>query len=322
MPHLFLPFFASSQDCEGLFRLFRSLGTVFHTTVNFNVLEFLHKARRVAAVSQVEKLIDPKFFSFDKKQKKPSFVPKTLPSDEKLYGLIISALAQARIDHDSLGNNSDYDAPGLAITAAVEKLQRKPENRKKTGAIGDEAIHDDSGAEELAAFCDDAFDESLFRNAPKDDFNAPDAPRGFINVASTSGPKVMRKSTALWSLTKPTQHLSQDRQRRFIEARKKKKIKTNEIGVGQFIRVKHGIRRLVAQVLGFVALTGKKETLTITSCPVLPPKDSGKREIGLVLNFFSVNTEKQLTFQQSCKQPIDISNYIAHLKPSEIIFKC
>lgn len=70
MPQLFLPHLASSQDCESIFRLFRSLGTCFFTSVNFNVQELLHKARRVIAISHCQDTIDPKFFRFQSKGKK------------------------------------------------------------------------------------------------------------------------------------------------------------------------------------------------------------------------------------------------------------
>lgn len=316
MPHLFLPFLASSQDCEGLFRLFRALGTTFHTTVNFNVLELLHKARRVAAVIQFEDLIDPKFFKFEKKQKAEPFVPKMLPTDEKLYGLIMSSLEQARLDQQSLGNASEYEAPLLALIAATDTLkQKKVKRRKVTQVVPD--INED---EEMLAFADAAFDETMITSALKDNPNASEAPPGFINTISASGPKVLRKPTVLWSLTDQTEHVSQDRQRRFIENRKKKNAATNDVVIGQFVKLKLRNKRVVGQVLGFVALTGKKETLRITSCPVVAPKTSGKRGIGLLVNLFSVNSKKQLSFESSHKDPIDISNYVAHLNPSELIF--
>lgn len=318
MPQLFLPYLASSQDCESFFRLFRALGTTFNTVINFNILELLHKARRVMAITHLEQHIDPEFFKFAKRAKAPPLIPNGLPTDARLFGLIDAAYQQARQDADTLGITYQDETPKLALASAVKLAKEK---RVAFAYVEtDNEVEDFPEIDSLTQqeIRDIIFNPELCTNKPEDAQQAPNAPKGFLNIEWANGYKMIRKSTLLWSVTKPKKHLCQDRLQRFIEptTNKAKRLEQAEIELGTFVKLRVKENVIIAQVVGFSDLTTKNE-LPFTSCPIKAPKGSSKRGIGLLVNSFTIDRERKLVFGSSHNEPINIKHYISHLEPSE-----
>lgn len=146
----------------------------------------------------------------------------------------------------------------------------------------------------------------------KEDLEAPPARKGFINILSAVDTTVMLKSTALWSLTKFTVRVSQDRLKRFISDRRAQSADGSHVTVCEFIKVRINKRVEIAQIIGFKSLTGTKQELPFLTCPIEPPKGCKKRGIGLLLNIFAIDRENRLVFDESHAAPVDIKNFVAH----------
>lgn len=112
-PELFLPFLANSQVCEELFRHFRSMSSTDYTTINFDILELLHRVRRTEKIEEIKNKIDISVHNFEtgslkkRKKEKDDFVPTTLPSNETIKSLVDRALQEVLHDLDPLGINCD-----------------------------------------------------------------------------------------------------------------------------------------------------------------------------------------------------------------------
>lgn len=211
----------------------------------------------------------------------------------------------------SLSVDSAFDAPELALLEAVEKLARRqslvdPEESE------DECVAYDEVAVEKEAFRDGAINFIYRAGDLVEDVDAPPARQGFINIKSAAGPVVTLKSTALWSLTKKDLHVCQDRRRRFFSERQAQASDKTHITVCEFVKIKVDGRTEIAQVVGFVALTGTKRELSIMSCPIEPPKDFKARGTGLILNIYAVGEDGKLVFHSAHPRPVNIKNFVEH----------
>ena len=60
-PDLFVPPLFSSQTCEKFYRTARSMTTTFVTMVNFNMLQFLQRLRRIELLTHVAAVLGEEF---------------------------------------------------------------------------------------------------------------------------------------------------------------------------------------------------------------------------------------------------------------------
>lgn len=167
---------------------------------------------------------------------------------------------------------------------------------------------------------DDGFTVDMIGQDFTEDFSPPTPAKGFFKTIRGALVSFVRKSTVLWSIyqsnTQPT-----DRLRRFVTENKpltRSQAKKDQIAIGNYIKMNIDGQPTIVQVLGFKYLTGRHEELAITSCPIIAPKNSSKRGIGLLINLFEQSGDGKLHFKGNHPIAVDIKNFISHISPNEL----
>lgn len=100
--HLFLPCLFSSQPCECFFRHARSMTSTQSTVINFTMLDFIYKAKRIQLQEELKcKLKNDFVFPREKVHDKSRSI--TLPSDKIICQIITIAKEDAKKDLNDLG---------------------------------------------------------------------------------------------------------------------------------------------------------------------------------------------------------------------------
>lgn len=97
MPELFLVNIASSQECELMFRSFRSMTTTNYTQINFTIFEMLFKMRRMMKIAEISCV------EMKKENLTSAFVPQSLPTNSEIKILVDEGYEEALNDLIELG---------------------------------------------------------------------------------------------------------------------------------------------------------------------------------------------------------------------------
>lgn len=186
---------------------------------------------------------------------------------------------------------------------------------KKTNQLVDEE-DDDIFDEEVLE--DDALTSEMLELPFVEDFSPPDPPKGFFKVIRGHVSTLIRKSTVLWAMFTSTSRVSTDRLKRFIEEKKAYSRKDDRISVGNYIKIKMDKKIMIGQVLGFKFLSGRREECPMTSCPIVAPKESSKRGIGLMLNLYEINKSGKMKLREALKSSVDIKQFVCHISPNDL----
>lgn len=139
--------------------------------------------------------------------------------------------------------------PRLAISTLKEKPMKLEEPVDEETDLED--IQDD-------ILDDDGFSPDLLGTPLVEEIEPSNPPKGFFKIISAGESKLLRKSTALWTMCKTFSKVSTDRLRRFIEEKKSTRPNANHITLGNYIKIKINGTTEIAQVLGFKYLTVEK----------------------------------------------------------------
>lgn len=116
----FTPWNFGSQPCEAFFRKSRSLTSTNHTAVNFSVLDFLHRCKRIDLLSEVPAKLKSNYsFTAPKRVMKQQsvFVPfERFPTD----GEILDAVDHGRRAAWEMAVNLKMDMPAYAANAFID----------------------------------------------------------------------------------------------------------------------------------------------------------------------------------------------------------
>lgn len=185
--HLYIPTMFNSQPCEETFRVFRSMGTMNYTKINFTLLELFHLVGRVELQNDLVHIkLASQNISFPRnKISKTKLNQFKLPSDAEITKIIRDAKEMAIKDATKFGMK----------TNDIEECEI---NCTPQAAPGD--IESD--------------DEDI------DTSHTQDPPNPLIEIMLENGTKkTIRKSHFLWTLTDSRQHLSNDRLKRVQETK-------------------------------------------------------------------------------------------------------
>lgn len=118
----FIPWVFSSQSCESFFRCMRSMTSTFSTVVNFNVLEILHRLRRIDIQGDIACHLGKKGYEF--KSKHNGYIASekmgkvfTMPSNGEIFDEIRKAKSDAVRDCELFGIVQGNDEIPIQLTA-------------------------------------------------------------------------------------------------------------------------------------------------------------------------------------------------------------
>lgn len=166
-PHLFLPWLFASQGCEEFFRSARSMTSTHSTVVNFSVLEFQHRIKRIDFLNESKCKLNSDFVftrskrvALDDQSDNASISPHILPEDIDI-DFAISAAKQEAVDLAiRLGMLSKRNAKIPPMELPKVTLQRKANSNDCEEEIIFEEIENEEEDGELVECGDESCDES------------------------------------------------------------------------------------------------------------------------------------------------------------------
>lgn len=201
----FLPTIFNSQSCEGFFRQVRSMGTMNFTRTNFTILQMIHLIGRVEMMNDIMyfKLngVDVRFPRNEISKARTNHFE--LPSDLEIQNTVQRALDDALKDTTNFGitvTKQDIENCKLANV----KVDFNPRNN---GNAAEENIN-------LGLAVESEIDMNQFQNLKGRLSVGNDKSNSYLNVGAEDAPKLIRKSTIMWSLSDASEKLSSDRLQR------------------------------------------------------------------------------------------------------------
>lgn len=219
-PEQFIPILLSSQPCESTFRQFRSMTSIYWTKINSTLLEMFHIVGRIELQNFIthHKIPDVKFPR--SQDKIPKMDWHELPSDDQIFH-------QMRVARDDAINSAkQFD---IHFDPEEDMICQLPVCEPRPGEFGE---NDDTFAmEEADILCESIKEinlandtEEILNHSATCDFGLRDYTDQnrvidelcpFTENKDKNGKiKVVRKSSALWSLLNTKSSLSVDRLQR------------------------------------------------------------------------------------------------------------
>lgn len=355
MDALFLPFLMSSQTCEEFFRTARSMTSTESTVVNFTLLEFLYRTRRIDLQTFVKHKLNQSY-CFPRNKRATALAdegpsePFVLPRDDEIQKVVETALCEALALCRSLGMIIPNYAKVHEHIAL--KLNRTTELKEDIGVDDDEDCELESEREdatdgEASSSKEDSFSDSLdsgevFENGTLDNANTDNRRKNlYVEIKDESGNVTrIKKTTFIWQLDVKRNNLSSDRIQRVKNkvngkaAANKEWLPTDVCSREETISVtdwcafkfKSQSKFLIGRVLSFSYLTGRNRSFSLPSAPVKTPEGVKGRGLGCLCDWYTLNRGGKIS---KCSlnnvTHYDIENYICtlarpKLQSSEIIF--
>lgn len=193
-----------SQTCEKTFRLFRSMGTMEYTKINFTLYDLLHMIGRVEVMNEIAYCnfkVNELRFPHVREGKSKIY---DLPSDD-INSTIEEAKQLAIQDASCFGMSTTNNIDKYEIHTRIFIDDSDEENE-------DEGRDEMNHVEDLSILDDDLNNISEAENST------------LTSIIDEYGiERTVRKSTLIWMLTEPSEYLSKDRIRRFHQSNKKRK---------------------------------------------------------------------------------------------------
>lgn len=210
MANKFLPALFDSQTCERSFRLFRSMGTMEFTRINFSFYDLTFMIGRTEVMNDIAytKFTSDEVVFPNIRRTKSTF--HELPSDDEI-NIVLNTAKQQAVD--------EANAFGMVYTENIDEFIIDT----RTNA---DIYDDDEACGEGPSYSSNE-DHSDSPETDMQDENATeelvyDCPSAFVEVRDENGvERIVRKSTLIWMLTEPSQFLSKDRLNRFKSAKRK-----------------------------------------------------------------------------------------------------
>lgn len=335
-PELFLPWLFSSQACESFVRLARSMSTTYSTVVNFSLLDFLHKIRRIDFQRETETKLSKEGYSFPRDRRKKELGSKTescvsdtdLPTDIEIMDEICVAYSEAKGLAQLLG----MEVNKLKIPCLSSDILPEGGEIPFDCIPGDpidflKDIHQD------IQNLDDDVDLDLTQ---ENDGELPeDSP--FVLVKDSKNRSIrMKKTTLCWLLSTGGPKLSSDRLKRVKASLFPPKSRSGAAERGNdFVLVEKVITRgswcafvnvnqhspvLIGHVMEFSYLSGTlaERKYTLPSAPVTPPTEKAKG-LGCLCVWYNCSHDGILTIANNVHHSFhDINKYICTI-PSPVV---
>lgn len=215
--YLFLPYLFNSQKCEQYFRHARSLTSTQSTVVNFNLLEFLQRSKRIQIQENLSCKLKDSFVSPRYKQTSTCLnEPFEFPTNDEIFKIVEDARENATKHLLEVCITSSNFATCVSA------------NKTIIDAYDDEEADEVEVIELNGMEIDDEEEKATIVEAEKI-FKDMGSTLMLTNYSSTSSSELhfelknrdgtiikIRKSTFIWMLTKEKQKVSTDRTRRFF----------------------------------------------------------------------------------------------------------
>lgn len=304
IPEAFIVEHLSSQPCESVFRVFRSMTSTESTVVNFNIQDLLSRAKRAYTLGKI--MSSTANFEFHKKKAKP-FVFDSLPPDSQINVIARTAfmdcvelfknIGKSLISLNYIFKNKSY----LCISGFTWSKTHIPLNMadivERDQVISITEQETSSPLEEIAdkaSSADFSFISNLkeiYANELEEQVNLEIETSKFVNFRKQDGSYILvKKSSVLWMLFKKKNRISPDRMLRFLSNVTKSKETVPCIWVGEFALFRVNNQKVVAgQVLGFRYITGPKKNYSLEYCPIEAPENSGNLGINTLVSFYEIS---------------------------------
>ncbi|KAB0792791.1 hypothetical protein PPYR_14750 [Photinus pyralis] len=212
---IFLPWLASSQPSEKMFRSLRSMTSTFSTIVNFNILEVMGRIHRLQLLNNITKELEPTYKfprEAHKKMGHDEIISLKFPSDQEIEQTVMQAKEDVVRDvreFDIKFVNDAWMQPILRVSVNQDELMDENEIH--------EDIHENSTNAEREMEDEDLVQED--KNLLKDidmvhlkSHLLEKTGKSTLRVKLHSGREVVvKKSSILWLLTGDKNKLSSDR---------------------------------------------------------------------------------------------------------------
>lgn len=214
LEHLFHPELLGSQQCESIFRQFRSMTSTYSTKTNFTMLEIIHRLYKTELINQIMH-VKLKHFDFPRlgkeSKEKAGYFPSNssgqktgttnLPTKSEIINEIEMAKLQALEYLDSLGviSSSDFKCT-IKPPVVSPKLEEPP-------------INNEYECKDLIRHLKDIKLKDFSKECEKIDETSE-----FVRVRTISKPhktSVVKKPSLCWLMTENVEQVSNDRVRRF-----------------------------------------------------------------------------------------------------------
>lgn len=328
--HLF-----SSQTCEALFRLARSLTSAECTVINFAMKELLQKIRRLDMLLKVQtELGDKLVFPREKRKRllgtlsEEKLMNTHIPSNDEIKFTVLQAKSDAITSLRNLGVTCPRDSSMGNIKKSLLSCH--------TFEIEENVVHDETYE---SAIDEDDIPLDIIVTFPTPEHVCDLNPHGTVlqdpaippktsHVAvpdDKGGFKVMSKSLLCWifsnggstSLNNIRIHRVREKAlksvgnpRRILSSQRPSASYCHEIEIGNWCIFKVKSKFVVIQVLGFRYLSGKNLSYTLPKAPVKCPDVKKERGISCLGVWFDHN-ESILIRCSSQHKPVNIVDYVA-----------
>ncbi|KAK3918403.1 hypothetical protein KUF71_000975 [Frankliniella fusca] len=250
---LFFPENFDSQPCESFFRTSRSMSSTHSTVVNYSILDFQHKIRRIDFIAESkinlkDTIVLPRNIKTIKKTSEDRFFPTTLPSDKEIEEIIQKSFKKSVemaanlglckkhvqipisslpiISLPELDNNCDSDIDVSDDECDTEELENALILPSSSASNDDESEpnsnlnleDDEQTVEDLLMVSSGALGVKTFQNVPISPSSL------YVLVMDGEGnPSIITKQSYIYLLSKGSSHdtaLSSDRLLRVMQAQR------------------------------------------------------------------------------------------------------
>lgn len=209
----FLPVLFDSQTCEKSFRLFRSMGTMEFTRINFTFYDLTFMIGRLEVMNEI---------AYTKCTQDELVFPSIRQTKSTTYELPSDIQINAAIDKAKIEAIQDAEKFGMVCSENID--QYNISSRINFTTVPEEDIDDFGECFDSNEYESTILDPITENNDASPD-QAHDCASAFVQITDESGvQRKVRKSTFIWMLTEPSQFLSKDRLSRFRSRKRKEPI--------------------------------------------------------------------------------------------------
>lgn len=323
----FLPWLSNSQPCETFFRKARSQSSTYCTVINFSMLDFLHRAKRIQAQDEIVCELGQKYtFARQKQIGSGTYEQQRLPTDEEIHDEICSARFDAQAQIGKLG--MVIKLPNANLHIHIHQTLTQIMSQDCIVGDGDQQPVDEQTTPDVTMA--DTYDLFLlqqyneFTNLKQLKSVSDKMNLQCLQFSNSKGENFfIKKSTICWLMnTTGNDKISSDRIKRFITGNQSKTTdnKTeDELTIGDWCEFKN--TDLIGQVIGFSYLCGsrKEREYTLDSVPISGRNIETGKGIGVMCNWFKLQTGFVLEIANTHKHEYtDIKHFKALLTKPRI----
>lgn len=320
-----LVWLCNSQPCEAYFRKARSQTSTYCTVVNFSLLDFLHRSKRIQAQEEIICDLKSKYvFARQNHHQSDNAHQSALPSNEQIEQIVLRSQRDAEIEIRRLGMTTDNQN---VIKIQMQQLPSNDVQHDDSDSDTESEIETMNGANKTP---DEQTQFDLYLLQQHNQFSN-------LNQLASVGDKMMkqclrfqnekgdsffiRKSTLCWLLNNNARDpISSDRIRRFITNSKPYSNNRAQckdmLNIGDWCEFKNNEK--IGQVIGFkyMSVSRKESVYSLDSVPLEGPDK--KKGVGVLCNWYNITSGFVLQLANDLHEYTDILHFKNHLQKPHI----